>query len=284
MTKTVNIDAGHGGKDTGARAFGLNEKDWTLKMSLYQYKRMKVLGVDVALTRTGDTTLEPFQRVARIKNQYDLCLSNHFNAFNGEARGVEGISSIHSRSRLAADLVDRVVKKTGLPKRRVFQREMKKGVDYYYMHRLTGRTETIILEYGFIDNRQDAEFYKEDANFFAAAEAVIEGICVAAGHKYRRPGSVSNAQTNPERDKNEKAAGKPLFKNKRLTSHYPGKLRFYKKPSWKDADVFGYLTMGQHFPTVVKKLKVGRSEQYQVGNSKGETYYITASPVYVHIS
>ena len=153
--------------DTVAKTQARKELDFTkkigrLKISLYQYKRLKELGVEVAMTRMKDKTLEPFQRVARIKNQYDLCLSNHFNAFNGQARGVEGIHSIHSQSGLAKDLVDRVVKKTGLPKRRVFQREIKKGVDYYYMHRLTGKTETIIIEYGFIDNRLDVNYYKDD--------------------------------------------------------------------------------------------------------------------------
>lgn len=281
MTKTVIIDAGHGGTDPGAQDFGFNEKTWTLKMSAYQYKRLKALGVEVSMTRMTDKTLEPFQRVARIKNQYDLCLSNHFNAFNGKARGVEGIRSIHSQSGLAKDLVDRVVKKTGLPKRRVFQREIKKGVDYYYMHRLTGKTETIILEYGFIDSRLDVNYYKEEAHFYKAAEAVIEGICVATGHQYRLPGSSS--VTHVEKEKRPKKAGETFGKSKQLVSHYPGKLRFYKKPSWQDADVYGYLTMGQRFPKVIKKLTVGRGKQYQVENSKGETYYVTASPIYVSL-
>lgn len=276
MTKTVIIDAGHGGKDTGAQGIGFYEKDWTLKISLYQYKRLKDLGVEVAMTRMKDKTLEPFQRVARIKNQYDLCLSNHFNAFNGQARGVEGIHSIHSQSGLAKDLVDRVVKKTGLPKRRVFQREIKKSVDYYYMHRLTGKTETIIMEYGFIDNRLDVNYYKDDTPFYKAAEAVIEGICVATGHQYRRPGSTALTKVESEK---QNTPGK----SQQLVSHYPGKLRFYNKPSWRDADVYGYLTMGQGFPKVIKKRTVGRSKQYQVENSKGETYYVTASPIYVSL-
>jgi len=291
MTKTLIIDPGHGGKDPGARGFGLDEKDWTLEISLYQYKRLKELGVDVALTRRDDSTLEPFQRVARIKNQYDLCLSNHWNAFNGQARGVEGIHSIHSNGRLATDLVDRVVEKTGLPKRRVFKREMKKGVDYYYMHRLTGRTETVIMEYGFIDNQADAEYFKDKAHFLLAAEAVIEGLCVATGHVYRAPGgkgvelsSGKRKKAGPEKVEPPKSAPEETTgTNKRLVSHYPGDLRFYNKPSWEDADVFGHVTIGQSFPTVLGKVKVGRAHQYQVKNSKGHTYYITASPIYVNL-
>ncbi|WP_423188954.1 N-acetylmuramoyl-L-alanine amidase family protein [Alkalibacterium sp. f15] len=275
MTKTLIIDPGHGGKDGGARGFGVDEKDWNLKMSLYQYIRLKALGVDVSLTRREDNTLEPVQRVARIKNQYDLCLSNHWNAFNGEARGVEGIYSVHGKPDLATDLVDRVVAKTGLPKRRVFKREIKKGVDYYYMHRLTGKTETVILEYGFIDHPTDFNHYADNTQFQLAAEAVIEGLCLATGHVYRQPEAGVSVLKSIALKKD---SGK-----KRLVSHHAGKLRFYNKPSWSDKDVFGHVTFGQGFPTVVKKLKVGRGEQYQVKNSKGDVYYITASPAYVNV-
>lgn len=62
------------------------------------------------------------------------------------------------------------------------------------------------------------------------------------------------------------------------------KLRFYNKPSWDDADVAGHLSKGIGFPTIVKKIKVGNSHQYQVKNSKGATYYVTANPSFVSTS
>ena len=34
MSKTIMIDIGHGGTDSGASAFGVREKDWNLKMGL----------------------------------------------------------------------------------------------------------------------------------------------------------------------------------------------------------------------------------------------------------
>lgn len=275
MSKRLIIDAGHGGSDSGAIGFGVKEKDWTLKLSLYLYERLKSLGVDVHLTRNTDETLEPMQRVARIKDQYDYCVSNHWNAFNEEARGVEGIHSIHAKLDFATDLVDRVVERTGLPLRRVFTREMKKGVDYYFMHRLTGSTETVILEYGFIDNAEDFAYYSKEENFVKAAEAVIEGLCKKLSYPYEKPGKGTKASIPDETEES--------YSSKRLVSHHPGNLRFYNKPSWEDKDVFGSVKKGQGFPVVVKKMKVGRGEQYQVENSKGEVYYITASPVYVSL-
>lgn len=58
------------------------------------------------------------------------------------------------------------------------------------------------------------------------------------------------------------------------------KLRFYSKPSWADKDVAGIVTKGLGF-TIDEKVMVNGSPQYKVHNSKGETYYITASEEYV---
>jgi|SRR5690625_142453 len=60
-------------------------------------------------------------------------------------------------------------------------------------------------------------------------------------------------------------------------------LRFYNKPSWADKDVVGRVDKGIGFPTIVKKVKVGKGHQYQVKNSKGATYYITAADKYVRV-
>ena len=59
-------------------------------------------------------------------------------------------------------------------------------------------------------------------------------------------------------------------------------LRFYSKPSWSDADVAGTVSKGLGF-TVIGKVDVNGSPQYKVQNSKGNVYYITASPNYVEV-
>lgn len=279
--KSIIIDAGHGGQDSGAIGFGTQEKEWALAISQYQFKRLKELGVTVAMTRNSDITLPPTTRIAKVKNKYDLCISNHWNAFNGKARGIETIHSIHAKPTFAEDLAQRLVKATGLPFRRVFTREMGKGKDYYFMHRLTGRTETVIIEYGFIDEQKDNTFYQKNAHVQAAAEAVIEGVCKKVGVAYRAPNSDSiNKVENTEKKIVNK---KKTTKGKRVESIYDGELRFYTKPSWKDADVFGHLKKGQGFPTILEKVQVGKAEQYKVQNSKGQTFYLTASRKYVKL-
>lgn len=202
MSKTLIIDPGHGGTDPGANGFGVKEKDWTLKISLYQYNRLKELGAKVAITRTTDKTLDSGPRTDLIKGKYDYCMSNHFNAFNGSARGVETIYSIYSTNTIAKRLADVIVATSKLPLRRVFKREGKAG-DYYFMHRLTGSTQTIIVEYGFIDNKTDHDFYKNENNFYKVAEAVVEEWCSILGIKYIAPG---------QKEVSEPEAGKPITK------------------------------------------------------------------------
>lgn len=187
MSKSLIIDAGHGGIDGGARGFGLNEKVWTLRMSLYQYNRLKELGGKVFLTRSRDVTLNANPRTKIIRDgKYDLCISNHWNAFNGTANGVETIHSIYANPKFARDIANALVKVSGLNFRRVFSRKYNNG-DYYFMHRQTGSTQTVIIEYAFIDNRRDHNWYLNDANFNKAAEAVIEVLCQHMGITYRKP-------------------------------------------------------------------------------------------------
>lgn len=285
MSKSIIIDAGHGGNDSGAIGFGVKEKDWALEISQYQFKRLKELGANVALTRKSDVTLNPTERIAKIKNKYDVCVSNHWNAFNGTARGVEAIHSIHAKSIFAEDLAKRVVQATGLPFRRVFTREMNSGVDYYFLHRLTGRTETVIMEYGFIDNKQDHDAYLKKALFEQAAEAVIEGICQKIGLQYKKSSGSSNQkqQATTISNNTKPVQPTPSYIGKRVESIHTGQLRFYNKPSWEDKDVYGHLTKGIGFPMILEKVKVGNGEQYKVMNSAGKIFYVTSSPTYVKV-
>ncbi|MDA2311119.1 N-acetylmuramoyl-L-alanine amidase [Bacillus cereus group sp. MYBK35-2] len=59
-------------------------------------------------------------------------------------------------------------------------------------------------------------------------------------------------------------------------------LRFYDDPSWQDNDVDGTVDAGLGF-TIDAKVSVNSSSQYKVHNSKGKTYYVTASEVYVYV-
>ncbi|OUB11271.1 N-acetylmuramoyl-L-alanine amidase [Bacillus thuringiensis serovar yunnanensis] len=59
-------------------------------------------------------------------------------------------------------------------------------------------------------------------------------------------------------------------------------LRFYDAPSWQDKDVAGTVNTGDGF-IIDAKVSVNGSPQYKVRNSKGKTYYVTASQDFIYI-
>lgn len=83
--KRVVIDPGHGGNDPGTSANGIVEKDYTLKISQYMSDRLNELGIENAMTRTGDTTLSSANRPSKAQSLFGkgsdvIIVSNHINA------------------------------------------------------------------------------------------------------------------------------------------------------------------------------------------------------------
>ena len=176
----IVIDAGHGGSDPGASSNQNNiiEKDYTLMISKYMYDKFKDLGFDVTLVRDSDETLSPSQRTKRILDAYGkdpntIVISNHLNA--GGGTGAEVIYALRNTDELSK-LILANLGKTGIPLRRVYQRTLSSdpSKDYYYIHRDTAPLESVIVEYGFLDNRNDAEFIK--ANYKKMADSVVESV------------------------------------------------------------------------------------------------------------
>lgn len=189
MSKPILIiDPGHGGRDPGGGSNKLwKEKDKVLQISKYQQERFKELGVNIVMTRTSDVYIDSTPRANIVKNSgAKYCISNHINAGGGE--GAETIHSIHANGKLANLILDEIVKE-GQKKRRVFTRTLpnNKSADFYFMHRLTGHVETVIVEYGFADNANDTD--RIAINWKEYAEAVVRAFCKHIGHKYVAPSS-----------------------------------------------------------------------------------------------
>ncbi|GIO25963.1 N-acetylmuramoyl-L-alanine amidase family protein [Ornithinibacillus bavariensis] len=181
------IDPGHGGNDPGG---GTNkywkEKDLTLKISLYQYKRYKELGVPVAITRTTDKSLSPDERTRIVRESgAKYCHSNHINAGGGD--GAEVIHSIYD-GKAMAEKIGEELRKAGQNIRRIFTRTLpgNSSQDYYFMIRETGSVVTNIIEYGFADSRND-DVQQLQNHHLDFAEAVVKAFCEYTGYKYKRP-------------------------------------------------------------------------------------------------
>ena len=164
-------------------------------ISKYMYDRFKELGIPVALTRDSDKTLAPNERTNLVLDAFGnnpnvVVVSNHLNA--GGGTGAEVIYALRNSDVLAKDILNNIAD-TGQSVRKYYQRRLPSDTskDYYFMHRNTGRTQPVIVEYGFIDDTPDKVKYLQD-NYKQLAEAVIKAIAEYAGYKYTSPFAVSD--------------------------------------------------------------------------------------------
>ena len=104
--------------------------------------------------------------------------------------GAEVIYALRNDATLA-DSVLRNIGLTGQPTRRTYQRTLPSNPsrDYYFIHRDTGNTEPIIVEYGFIDDKpSNVQFLNN--NYKELAEAVIKSILEYKNIPYYPPTTV----------------------------------------------------------------------------------------------
>ena len=186
----VVIDAGHGGDDPGASGNGIIEKDYTLNISKYMNDRFKDLGIPTYMTRTTDETLSHNERVKRILNAFGnrddvIVISNHINAGGGD--GAEVIYALRNNDTLAKGVLESIGKE-GQNMRKYYQRRYPTdpSKDYYFIHRETGKTEPILVEYGFLDSPKD-DVSQLKNNVLDYAEAVVRAVAEYANVPYTPP-------------------------------------------------------------------------------------------------
>jgi N-acetylmuramoyl-L-alanine amidase len=89
--KTVCLDPGHGGRDTGNRAGSNQEKNYTLLLAQEVRKQLVRAGLRVILTRSTDTFVElPTRPEIAKRRSADLFLSLHFNAAEASRDSAQG--------------------------------------------------------------------------------------------------------------------------------------------------------------------------------------------------
>lgn len=177
----VVIDAGHGGTDPGATANGVNEKDLNLMIAKYMLERFLEAGIPATLIRTTDETISPTERVRRILAAYGdnpnvVVISNHINSSDTpNAEGAEVIYALRNTDTLAKNILNEL-EKAGQPVRTVYQRRLPSNPnkDYYFIHRDTGSTEPVIVEYGYINNPDDLKRIQD--NYKKYVNAVVRAV------------------------------------------------------------------------------------------------------------
>ena len=175
--KTICIDAGHGGKDPGACAGGVREKDIALSIAKKIRVHLRAAGYGVILTRENDDTFISLGNRAAEANMWgaDLFVSVHCNsAPNSSANGMEvyvHTSRGADSTRAAHAIYDRLLPASGLKGRGV-------KVNDYAVLRETAMP-AVLVELGFVSNDGDRAKLVSEAWQERAAEAIAAGIMEA---------------------------------------------------------------------------------------------------------
>jgi len=163
--KTVYVDAGHGGEDSGAVGNGLLEKDVNLEVAKLVDEKLKEDGADTVASRTDDTFLTLEDRVAKAsRNASDLLISIHANSAVPEASGTE---TYFDSTYQAADS-ERLPDALGTRDRGV-----KESGFYVIKH---SQMPSVLVELGFITNQTDADKLESPEYQEKAAGAIADAV------------------------------------------------------------------------------------------------------------
>jgi N-acetylmuramoyl-L-alanine amidase len=217
--RKIVIDPGHGGKDPGAMAFGLKEKDIVLKVAKKVANILKTAHrYEVALTRNKDTYLALEERTAMANTQSgDLFISIHVNAHpdktiggietyflnlatNADAMRVaamENATSTHNISELE-DILNDLMKNAKIDESsrlaRFVQTNLVNGMGKKYRARDLGVKQApfyvligaempaVLAEISFITNPKEAELLRDDRYLNRIAEQIAAGIVAYVEH------------------------------------------------------------------------------------------------------
>lgn len=170
-TYTVVIDAGHGGKDSGAISINKRfEKDFNLAMVLkIQQLLAREPKIQVVLTRKDDTFVELDDRAAIANNlNASLFVSIHGNSYAKTSSGTETYYYRDESLSLAQTMHSYVLGATGFSDKKVKKEKF----------RVVAMTKmpAILCEIGYLSNPvEEAEMFKEDFQNRVAA-SIVAGI------------------------------------------------------------------------------------------------------------
>lgn len=166
------------------------------------YRRLQELGIPSTIVRNSDETLERSERINRILDAYGngsdvILISNHINA--GGAEGAEVVYALRNTPELATLILDNIGD-AGQIKRKIYQRRLPENPnkDYYFIIRDTPNLESLLVEYGFIDNANDAQKLKNNLTDYV--EGVVKALAEYTNTPYYPPNSETTYYTVKKND------------------------------------------------------------------------------------
>jgi N-acetylmuramoyl-L-alanine amidase len=187
--RTVVIDAGHGGKDSGARSRrGGMEKTATLAVAKSLEPKLAAAGFHTVMTRRNDQFIPLNRRVAISNRQNNaIFVSVHFNSAG--RRAVRG-SEVHFKSAVSRELGRRILRKVAaLPG---FSSRGVKPANFRVLR--LNEYPAVLVECGFLTNASEASRCFSPAVQDKLATAIAEGIIEQRGGPLTVESSASQRQ------------------------------------------------------------------------------------------
>lgn len=182
--KKIWVDAGHGGKDSGAIGFsGKLEKNVNLSIALKLKKKLTNLKAKVYMTREKDDTVENICRACRAnrnKDKIDIFISIHANALKDRTNtGFKGtlvlyhIEATDKDKLLAALCLKHLIKKLGTENRGIKQ-HTKDDKTVTVLEKPT--MPTVLNEIAFISNQEEEKKLTDPIFQEKTAQAIAEAV------------------------------------------------------------------------------------------------------------
>lgn len=202
---TIVIDPGHGGKDEGAKARGLKEKDVTLQIALALEAKLRERSFPVVLTRSDDRFVSLAERVEianHIPKGVPLFISIHLNVDRQSA--TDGVETFYATQKntttdwgwigffscsnasipedpgdaLAGSIQTAIVQHLETRSRGIKARSL-------YVVRNT-RGPAVLVEVGFMSNPVEAHLLRQGFYRERVAAAIAEGILLSLPKEVRQ--------------------------------------------------------------------------------------------------
>lgn len=177
---TVCIDPGHGGYDRGSEALGYEEAKQVYALGLLVCEELENRGYTVVMTRTDDDTKVTLDERVAISNNSpaEIMVSIHRNKYEAseEVSGMEawiGSSDPADAHALAESILNKLVA-TNTMRNRGLKTGSEGSPNSDYAINRGCNVASVILELGFISNKQDNEYYEKNMEEYAIA--IVDGI------------------------------------------------------------------------------------------------------------
>lgn len=176
--KIIIIDPGHGGKDSGAIGVnGIKEKDIVLEIAkeILNLNARADIPLNIYLTRYGDTLISLPNRIKLAKElKADLFISLHGNHSNNpDAKGTEVyIANQPDKFSRSSIFIGYEVEKA-LVSRIGFKSRGVRFANFQVLREMVKHCPSILVEIGFVTNKDEADFFLESSNLNAIALALF---------------------------------------------------------------------------------------------------------------